>query len=434
MPLFCTRGAASARGFGMFASLGGGYWIGLLGDGVEDDFGHSIAVDSSGNVYVCGYTQVSGTSDFQIAKYNTSGTIQWQRSLNGGSSDAGESIAVDSSGNVYVCGRSNSFDGSQDIQIAKYDTSGTIQWQRRLRSLETDFGYSVAVDSSGNVYVCGYSDISSPGASDFQIAKYDTSGTIQWQRRLGGGTSIEEGHSIAVDSSGNVYVCGYSNSTIGQYAFQIAKYDTSGTIQWQRSLGSGVSNDFGFSIAVDLSGNVYVCGRSNASGTNNFQIAKYNTSGTIQWQRSLDGGSNDAGESIAVDSSGNVYVCGRSNPSGVMKFQIAKYDTSGTIQWQRRLGGGGSDFGYSIAVDSSGNVYVCGYSNATGSNNFLFAKLPGDGSKTGTYTVGGYSFTYASSSLTDAVSTLTDAASSLTSAASSLASAASSLTSSVTTI
>jgi uncharacterized delta-60 repeat protein len=263
-----------------------------------------------------------------------------------------------------------------------------------LGSVNEDWGQSVAVDSSGNVYVCGYDFDSGSGVLRFIIAKYNTSGIIQWQRRLGGdtGTSNDSGYSVAVDASGNVYVCGQSNPS-NRYSAQIVKYDTSGTLQWQRRLGPSVAGNSAYAL------------------------------------------------SLAVDSSGNIYFCGVATISGNQDFLIAKYDTSGVIQWQRRLGSSASDIGRSVAVDSSGNVYVCGQSEGSSNLDFLVAKLPGDGSLTGTYTVGGVSIAYTTSSLTDeitslgnAASSLTDAASSLTDAATSLTDAASSLTSSVTTI
>ncbi|MCA3302442.1 MAG: SBBP repeat-containing protein [Roseomonas sp.] len=161
-----------------------------------------------------GYTQSAGAgaADVLIAKYDTSGTIQWQRVLGGVSNDIGFGIALDSSGNCYVAGRTTSTGaGNNDVLIAKYDTSGTIQWQRVLGGGINDEGYGIALDSSGNCYVAGYTLSTGAGAADVLIAKYDTSGTIQWQRVLGG-TNADYGQSIAVDSSGNCYVTGYTQS------------------------------------------------------------------------------------------------------------------------------------------------------------------------------------------------------------------------------
>ena len=351
MPSIITRGAMSAKGFGFASLSASGYWIGLLG-GAANQTARSLAVDSSGNVYVFGESTSSGAFSFQIAKYSTSGVIQWQQTLGGSVADIGYSVALDSSGNVYVCG--SSFPSTQDIEIAKYNSSGAIQWQRKLAGTGQDYGRSITLDSSGNIYVSGYSN--SSGTYDLQIAKCDTSGAIQWQRRLGGTGFINTGYGIALDSSGNIYVSGYSD----------------------------------------------------ASGTYDFLIAKYN-------------------------SSGNVYACGLSQNT-TDDLQIAKYDTSGAIQWQRRLGGSATDNGYGIALDSLGNIYVCGNSNASGAYDFLFARLPNNGSLTGTYTVGGYSFVYAASALTDAATTLTDAATSLTDAASSLTDSASTLTDAASTL
>ena len=103
----------------------GSAWIATLG-GTTNDFGKDIAVDGSGNVYVVGEADIGGQYDLIVAKYNSSGTIQWQRAL---VSDSGHGIAVDSSGNAYVVGRTTtSTAGGNDISIAKYDTDGNIQW------------------------------------------------------------------------------------------------------------------------------------------------------------------------------------------------------------------------------------------------------------------------------------------------------------------
>lgn len=424
-----------AQGAGTWPSQPGPYFIGALGNtsGAES---YGIAVDSSSNVYIAGYVSVSSRETGQLAKYSASGTLQWQRNLSSGGGNVSlRCIAVDSSNNVYVAGYLPGT-GIYDCLIAKYDSSGAIQWQRSLGitsgAVENFLG--IAVDSSGNVYATG----SISGGADAIVTKYNTSGILQWQQAVNSSSSGDLAlNGIAVDSSGNVYVAGYWNNGYVTYDVLIAKYNTSGTLQWQRVLDGG-SNDFGYGIAVDSSGNVYVGGYSAVSGTYHFQLEKYSTGGVIQWQRSLSSANTDQALAVAVDSSGNVYISGLSSGNGAL---IAKYNTSGTIQWQRKLGTGSTSKG--LSVDSLGNFYIAGSISTatTGTYNMLVAKLPGDGSLTGTYTIGGTSYTYAASTLTDATtsyststSSLTSSAGTLTSATSTLTDAATSLTSSVTTL
>jgi len=200
------------------------------------------------------------------------------------------------------------------------------------------------------------------------------------------------------------------------------------------SVLGGADADFAFSAAIDPANNVYAVGRTSSTGAGGIDslIAKYDSSFTVEWQRTLGGADTDIGNSVAIDSASNAYLLGFTGSTGAGNedFLLAKYNSSGTIQWQRTLGGADGDDGRSVVIDSSDNVYVVGFTTSTGAGSFdfLLAKLPNDGSLEGTYSLDGNNIIYQASTLTAATSSLTAATSSLTSATSSGTDATSSLT------
>jgi hypothetical protein len=200
--------------------------------------------------------------------------------------------------------------------------------------------------------------------------------------------------------------------------------------------GDGSLTDQGSKIAVDNSGNIYVAGYTNQPGSNNALIFKYDSSGNLQWQRRLGAGATGQNLSLAItiDSSDYIYITGRSDASGVQDILIAKYDTSGTIQWQRRLGSSLSSEGLSITSDTNNKIYVSGFSNILGSTQMFLAKLPSNGSLVGSYSFGTATYTYAASSLTDASISLTAGTTTFTDASTSLTDASTSLTDAATTL
>jgi uncharacterized delta-60 repeat protein len=395
------------------------YWISLLG-GSGTDFGYAVAIDSSDNIIVCGRTDSDGAggTDVLIAKYNSSGVLQWDRTLGDSGTDFGNAVAIDSSDNIIVCGRTDSDGaGGSDFLIAKYNSSGVLQWDRTLGGSEADIGYAVAIDSSDNIIVCGFTASDGAGGNDVLIAKYNSSGVLQWGRTLGG-IGTERGYAVAIDSSDNIIVCGYTASDgAGGEDVLIAKYNSSGVLQWDRTLG-GSGIDYGSAVAIDSSDNIIVCGFTTSDGAGSYDvlIAKYNSSGVLQWDRTLGGSEADIGYAVAIDSSDNIIVCGftASDGAGGNDVLIAKYNSSGVLQWGRTLGGSGADIGYAVAIDSSDNIIVCGYtaSDGAGGSDVLIAKLPPDGSLIGTYG----SFVYQDAVLTDEEAVLTDEAAVLTDA------------------
>ncbi len=370
------------------------------------------------------------------------------------------SVAVDVAGNVYISGRfKGTFSaggftlvsaGGYDLFVAKFNSSGTMQWLRRGGGPFDDFDNHLTIDASGNVYITGgfqttvnfntpsasgSNELVSAGDLDIFIAKYNSAGTLQWLRR-GGGTGSDQGNDIAVDGNGNVYITGYFTGTAnfntpstfgtnqlisagsGDRDILVANYNTSGTLQWIRQGGGSASNEVGSGIAVDPTGVVYVTGNfattanfntpsasgslelvSASGGVTDLFLVKYNTSGTVQWIRRGGGSSFDLGTDVALDAAGNVYVTGGfsttanfNTPSasgsnelisaGNQDILVAKFNSSGAVQLLRRAGGAINDTGYGIVVDGSGNIYVTGEfkrtinfntPTATGSNELVAA-------------------------------------------------------------
>ena len=391
------------------------YWIATLGGTGTDYEVEAISVKSNGDVYGVLSTNSEGAGGYDavVVKYNSSGVLQWQRRIGGSSNEFFQGMAIDGSGNIYAVGSTASYASSTSAYIVKYNSSGAVQWQRTLYSTSTIDLRKVAVDSSSsNIYAVGFTSALSSGGNDVFICKYSVSGVLQWQRRLGG-TNNDDGSGIALDGSDNVYIQYQHSSGQGGYDLGIAKYNSSGVIQWQRSLG-GTSNESGAGLAIDSSDNIYIPAMTVSEGQGSYDagVAKYNSSGAIQWQRIIGGTGSDNVSDLATDSSGNVYVLGTtlSAGAGSQDTLIVKYNSSGVVQWQRSFGTSSYEYAGGIAVDGSDNLYFGGRSNVTGNYDSFIVKVPSDGSLTGTYG----NFVYASTSLTAATSTLTDAASTLT--------------------
>ena len=356
----------------------------------------------------------------------------WIALLGGSLIDEGYGVAVDSSDNIIVCGLTTSDGaGGYDLLVAKYDSSGTLIWDKTLGSTVAERGYGVAVDSSDNIIVCGMRNLY--GDEGLLVAKYNSSGVLQWDKILGGSLD-DQGYGVTVDSLDNIIVCGRGTKSNG-YDLLVAKYNSSGTLIWDKTLG-GSTEEFGRSVTVDSSDNIIVCGSTQSDGAGSYDllVAKYNSSGVLQWDKTLGGTGTEGGYGVAVDSSDNIIVCGYTSNAGI-QFLVAKYNSSGVLQWDKMLKGvNQTDIFSGVAVDSSDNVIVCGYTRSigAGSSDLIVAKLPPDGTGDGTYGTLVYqdaSLTSADAVLTDAAAVLTDAAAAFTSSAASLTSADAVLTS-----
>ncbi|MBN4072809.1 SBBP repeat-containing protein [Crocinitomix catalasitica] len=246
-------------------------WAKSMGSSSTSDMGHSITIDATNNVYTAGHFQ--GTADFDpgagvfnltadasfdvfVQKLDGSGNFIWAKSMGGGFSEIAYSIAVDGSGNCHVTGYfqgTADFDpgagtfnltslGSNDIFVQKMDASGNFVWAKRMGSTANDYGYSITIDGFGNVYTIGYFqgttdfdpaagtfNLTSAGGFEVFIQKLDPAGAFTWAERVGS-VANDNGNSITVDASGNIYTTGYFEGTVdfdpGAGIFNLTSFGT----------------------------------------------------------------------------------------------------------------------------------------------------------------------------------------------------------------
>lgn len=355
------------------AAAGSTYWLNNFNSGAPTQVG-SMGVDSSGNVYM-----MQGDNGLCfVAKYNSAGAIQWQKYIdNVGIAVDFTGMAVSAAGNVYLNTSGN---------IVKLTTAGAISWQKVSTGAGAyiNSGSPITLDASENVYIAYQDAFTQPC-----VMKLTSAGAITWQRGINAPSLPAVPQGIAVDSSGNVYVQFDLDGGLagGVYDTYIAKFNSTGTIQWQRTASGsgevGSSQGAGQMLTCDTSGNVFYL--SGASGGSTY-VTKLNTSGTVQWSKTINSVYGSYGGSIALDASGNVYATYVAIISAVITAVIIKLDSTGAMLYSRKIIGAASTFGTSVAIPSTTAMVVLviptGFS--------VPVQLPQDGTKTGTY--GGYTY------------------------------------------
>ncbi|MHA2253061.1 MAG: SBBP repeat-containing protein, partial [Candidatus Kariarchaeaceae archaeon] len=335
--------------------------------GADEEVGVNSATDKAGNIYIVGTTYESGMTgeeqmDMMLLKYDSSGLLIWSRIWDENQYDVGYAIALDSSDNIYLAGGTGRPDYVFDMVLVKYDSSGVLQWSRTWDEGGIDIGLAITLDFSGNIYLAGNSFSQGSEGQHVVLVKYDSSGALQWSRHwIAGGD--DRCYAIGVDLSGNVYLTGETTEQDQMADIFLVKYNSLGGLQWTRNWG-GNEYDTGYEIVLDTAGNIYIGGytESYGAGGPDMVLVKYDSSGVFQWYETWGGTNWDIGQGLALDSSGNIYLGGytESYGAGETDMVLVKYDSSGTFQWYETWGGSMQDHCFTIALDSIGNIYLAG--------------------------------------------------------------------------
>ncbi|MCX8027655.1 MAG: SBBP repeat-containing protein, partial [Thermodesulfovibrionales bacterium] len=422
-------GSDNERALGITVDLSGNAYI--TGWTASSNFPTKNAYDSS-----CGTdTYCNGLTDVFVAKINTSDTgnnsLIYSTFIGGSGSENANAIAIDSSGNAYITGWTASTDfptttgafdtthnGLLDVFVTKINPNGNgLIYSTFIGGDGDETGFGIAVDSSGNAYITGetgsntfptttgaYDTTYNGGDYDTFVTKLNPTGSDLVYSTYLGGSGSETAFGIAVDSSNNAYITGFTNSTnfptvnpiqsnnSGSEDAFVTKINASGSNLVYSTYLGGSLNESGKAIAVDLDGNAYVTGYTNSTnfptvnpiqnsnlGGSDVFISKINTTGSaLVYSTYLGGGTNESGNGISVDSSGNVYITGWTNSmnfptvKAIQTHQgnddafVTKINAAGnSLVFSTYLGGSGNEQGYSIALcPTTSDIYVAGWTTS----------------------------------------------------------------------
>lgn len=413
-------------------------WATYFGD-LGEDIAYGLASDNNNNVYMTGVTSsmsniatsgsfqdtMAGSTDAFVTKFDAAGNCVWATYFGGANADRGTAICLTPDmQDVYFSGVTNSatgiattgsfqdtLGGGVDAFLAKFDTSGQRVWCSYYGGSGSEGSgliAGVSCNRSGKVFLSGETasdnNISTPGSYqgtraggiDAFLTQFDSSGQRLWGTYFGGSGS-EYGRRTGCDSLGNVYLAGYGNSssgiaTAGAYqstfggvmdAF-LAKFDTTGNLQWATYFGGSALETFS-ALAVHADGTAYIAGGTSStglatSGTHQDTIggltdgylASFANNGQLNWATYLGGESSDFIFALAVSNqaiyAGGVTasLSGISTPGAYQDTAntfpafIVSFDNSGQRNWGTYYGGSGADWINSMFITNTERLFVAG--------------------------------------------------------------------------
>jgi hypothetical protein len=358
-------------------TIGGSAW----------DRASSIIQSSDGGYVVAGWTWSfgagAGNRDIYVVKLDSSGNVIWTKTIGRSSDDVASSIIQSSDGGYVVAGFTYSFGaGSDGMYVVKLDSSGNVQWTKTIGG--SDWAISITQSSDGGYIVAGETLGFGAGGWDMYVVKLDSGGNVVWTKTIGG-NSDDFVSSIIQSSDGGYVVAGYTSSFgAGSADFYVVKLDSSGNVQWTKTIG-GSSGDWANSIIQSSDGGYVVAGgtQSFGAGYYDFYVVKLDSSGNVIWTKTIGGSLTDVAWSIIQSSDGGYVVAGytASFGSGSRDIYVVKLDSSGNVQWTKTIGGSSDDGASSIIQSSDGGYVVAGYTSSFGAgyDDFYVVKMDANG-------------------------------------------------------
>ncbi len=404
--------------------------------GSGDEYGYGIACTGDDRYAITGYTTSTdlpmidpfqgchggGEYDAFVAWF-CADSLRMSTFVGGTGDDYARGIAADDSGNVYVTGWTDSENfpvcnaiqpqlaGGDDCFILKFSPGGELLYSTYLGGTGSETARSIAVDCTGSVYLTGYTNstdfpLAAPyqdlfaGSYDAFIVKLSPDGTQMVYSTYYGGSQLDVGRGIAVDSQGSVTILGETTSLDlpleqplqssyggGDRDMFMARLDSNGDSLIFGTYLGGNGTEYGLSIVTDETGCCYFAGLTGSTdypvvspvqgtlgGGEDAAVGKISSQGDqLIYSTYLGGSADDRAIGVCVDSSGCAYVTGatlssdfpvlnpyQSSNSGGFDTIVAKLSEIGQLEFSTYLGGYSHDYCIGIMLDSRGSATVSG--------------------------------------------------------------------------
>jgi Secretion system C-terminal sorting domain len=368
-----------------------------------------------------------------VALLSAQPSIQWQKTYGGSSYDEAYDIHQTIDGGHILAGItfSNNGDvfghhGGWDFWVLKLANNGGIEWKKAMGGSLSDIARSVRQTADQGYLVVGFAasnnfDVTGHhgGLTDGWVVKLNSSGSMEWQKAIGG-SGRDEIWAMELASDNGCILAGRTNSidgdvtaNQGKYDIWVVKMNESGVIEWQKTLG-GSEDEMATSVRQTSDGGYIVGGETSSHdgditsnhGNVDFWVLKLSASGELEWQKTYGGENADISRDIIESNDGGYVAAGYvgshntgdvTGHHGSFDYWVLKLDASGTIVWQKAVGGIQPDWGESVVPAAGGGYVVAGstYSNDGdvehnhGSTDFWLVKISEQGELLWQETYGG---------------------------------------------
>jgi Zn-dependent protease len=335
--------------------------------GTSSDVASSAAMTTDGGYVLCGVTSSFGAGAFDsyLVKIDGNGTIVWNRTYGTSAGDWTYGVDPTSDGGFIICGAtSNATTGTYDLWLIKVDLNGIEEWNKQYGFGVRGAGFDAIQTSDGGYAAIGYKQKAVGADDDVNLLKTDADGNIIWERTYGG-TGADWGKVVIQTSDGGFGISGWTKSFGGTTRGYLIKTDASGTLEWEKDLG-GSGLTYGYGIAETSEGGLILCGYTNSigNGANDTYVACTGAAGNLLWEKAYGGSGEESGGSVFVLEDGLVIGGHSASFDPVYnKIFLVRTDLEGNVLWSGAYGPDVNVSGSIGALTSEDDMLIVGNTN-----------------------------------------------------------------------